>query len=94
MASPGELEEILHNRDQSGLRQLLHEGLDPNLKINGVPVLMLAIELKSLPLVEALLEHGADPHGTWRGIDAFDLVGVDGWPRTRELLAMHGGEGV
>jgi ankyrin repeat protein len=57
------LVEAVLNNDLKAVTALLARGAEANVKSNvGVPVLLVAIRRESAPIVEALLEHGADPN--------------------------------
>jgi ankyrin repeat protein len=54
--------EFIDNYDYGGVQSLLRQGLDPNLRSQGdYTPLHLAVEKRFAPMVELLLEHGADP---------------------------------
>lgn len=59
------------NDDPFGLLTLLNQGLDPNTPSHGTPLLNLAAYRGSLPMVSALLRHGANVHALGRnGVSA------------------------
>jgi hypothetical protein len=54
---------VLHHSGTRLIKLLLENGLDANCKVNGMPLLQSAIFGDRREIVQALLEHGADPTG-------------------------------
>lgn len=82
---------ILRN-DPRHLRLLLAGGADPNARIDGDPLLGLALGFgRDIRLVQMLLSHGANPNARHAGDDAPVLVGAPGAPAQAIELLLDAG---
>jgi uncharacterized protein len=87
------LVEVVLNNDLKAVTALLAQGADANVKSNaGVPVLLVAIRRESAPIVEALLERGADPNVRDVDTDLTALLHAIGQKEIAKLLLAAGAD--